>query len=83
MEAHVFLRSIIEVLVDQVDKIEITDKQDELGTLVSLKVAPEDMGTIIWRGGKTIDSLRTVLRIFGSKKGERVNLRILEDEKQP
>jgi predicted RNA-binding protein YlqC (UPF0109 family) len=67
MEATLFLRNLIETLVDHPDQIEITEKQDELGTLLSLKVAPEDMGTIIGRGGKTIDSLRTVIRVLGSK----------------
>jgi uncharacterized protein len=81
MEAQAFLHSIIETLVDHPDAIEITTKLDELGTLLTLKVAPEDMGTIIGRGGKTIDSLRTVLRVFGSKNEKRVNLRILEDER--
>lgn len=79
MEATLFLRNLIETLVDHKDQIEITQKEDELGTLLSLKVAPEDMGTIIGRGGKTIDSLRTVIRVFGSKSGARVNLRIIEE----
>lgn len=80
MEAQSFLRLIVESLVDNTNAIEISEKHDELGTLVSLKVAPEDMGTIIGRSGKTVDSLRTVLRVFGSKNGNRVNLRIIEDE---
>ncbi len=67
MEATLFLRTLIETLVDHPEQIEITEKNDELGTLLSLKVAPEDMGTIIGRGGKTIDSLRTVVRVYGSK----------------
>jgi uncharacterized protein len=79
MEAQVFLKNLIEALVDHPASIEITEKQDELGTLLSLKVAPADMGTIIGRGGKTIDSLRTVIRVFGSKSGARLNLRIIED----
>jgi predicted RNA-binding protein YlqC (UPF0109 family) len=79
MEAQAFLRLIVESLVDNTSAIEITEKHDELGTLVSLKVAPDDMGTIIGRSGKTVDSLRTVLRVFGSKNGSRVNLRIIED----
>ncbi|GAB0174883.1 MAG: KH domain-containing protein [Candidatus Altimarinota bacterium] len=81
MEAQSFLRLIVESLVENTSAIEISEKHDELGTLVSLKVAPEDMGTIIGRSGKTVDSLRTVLRVFGSKNGNRVNLRILEDER--
>jgi predicted RNA-binding protein YlqC (UPF0109 family) len=64
MEAQAFLRMLIETLVDHTDAIEITEKHDEIGTLLSLKVAPEDMGIIIGRSGKTIDSLRTVLRVF-------------------
>jgi uncharacterized protein len=80
MEAQAFLRLIIESLVEKTESIEIVEIHDELGTLLTLKVDPSDMGSIIGRGGKTIDSIRTVLRVFGSKKGERVNLRILEDK---
>lgn len=81
MEAQDFLRLIVESLVENTEAIEITEKHDELGTLVSLKVDPKDMGSIIGRGGKTVDSIRTVLRVFGSKKGERVNLRIIEENR--
>ncbi len=80
MEAHVFLRSIVESLVENISAIEISEKHDELGILVSLKVDPCDMGSIIGRGGKTIDAIRTVLRVFGSKSGTRVNLRMIEDK---
>lgn len=75
-----FLRLIISSLVVNTDKIEIDEKHDELWTLLSLKVDPSDMGAIIGRSGKTIDSIRTVLRVFGSKSGTRVNLRIIEDK---
>jgi len=81
MTAQEFLHFIVSSLVEKKDEIEITEKHDELGTLLSLRVNPTDMGSIIGRGGKTIDSLRTVLRVYGSKSGERVNLRLLEDGK--
>ena len=80
MEAHSFLRMVVESLVQNTSVIEITEKHDELGTLLTLQVDPSDMGSIIGRGGKTIDAIRTVLRVFGSKSGTRVNLRILEDK---
>ena len=80
MEAHSFLRMVVESLVQNTSAIEITEKHDELGTLLTLQVDPSDMGSIIGRGGKTIDAIRTVLRVFGSKSGTRVNLRILEDK---
>lgn len=64
MQAKEFLHHILSSLLDHTDKIEIDETHDELGTLLSVRVAPEDMGTLIGRGGKTIDSLRTVIRIF-------------------
>lgn len=79
MNATEFLHFIISALVVNVEAIEITEKQDDLGTLLSLRVDPSDMGSLIGRGWKTIDSIRTVLRVFGSKAGIRLNLRIIED----
>ena len=80
MEAQAFLRMVVESLLQNTSAIEITEKHDELGILLTLQVDPSDMGSIIGRGGKTIDAIRTVLRVFGSKSGTRVNLRILEDK---
>jgi predicted RNA-binding protein YlqC (UPF0109 family) len=37
------------------------------------------MGSLIGRWGKTIEALRTVLRVYGAKSGKRVNLRVIED----
>jgi uncharacterized protein len=75
-----FLHLIVSSLVTNTHAIEIEEKHDELGILLSLKVDPSDMGSIIGRSGKTIDSIRTVLRVFGSKAGSRVNLRIIEEK---
>jgi predicted RNA-binding protein YlqC (UPF0109 family) len=47
MTAIEFLRFIISALVLNTDAIEITEKQDELGTLLSLRVDPSDMGSLI------------------------------------
>jgi uncharacterized protein len=67
MNATEFLKCIVEALAINTSAIEITEKQDELGTLLSLRIDPTDMGSLIGRGGKTIDSIRTVLRVYGAK----------------
>jgi predicted RNA-binding protein YlqC (UPF0109 family) len=72
----------VSALVINTTAIDITQKEDELGTLLMLKVDPSDMGSIIGKWGKTIDSIRTVLRVFGTKAGIRLNLRIVEDPRQ-
>jgi predicted RNA-binding protein YlqC (UPF0109 family) len=43
MNATEFLHFIVSSLVIKVDAIEITEKQDDLGTLLSLRVDPSDM----------------------------------------
>ncbi|MBC7498615.1 KH domain-containing protein [Candidatus Gracilibacteria bacterium] len=79
MTAMQYLEFIISAIVVNTSAIEITEKQDELGTLLSLRVDPSDMGSLIGRGGKTIDAVRTVMRVYGSKAGIRLNLRIIEE----
>ncbi len=80
MTAKEFLTLIIISLVAHQEDIVIEQKEDELGTLLTLRVHQEDMRTIIGREGQTISAIRTVLRVFGSKQGARVNLKVLEDE---
>lgn len=75
-----FLEFVVKGLVDVPEKVEIERTVDEMGVLLSLKVAPEDMGKIIGRKGATAKSIRTLLRVVGMKSNERVNLKIVEPE---
>lgn len=79
MSAKEFLAFIVGSLVEHKNDVVIEEREDELGTLLTLRVNKEDMKTIIGREGQTIASIRTVLRVFGSKKSARVNLKLLED----
>lgn len=78
MDAVEFLKFIVTSLVKNTEEVEIEKKDDEMGTLLLLKINKEDMGTVIWKGGKTIDAIRTVLRVYGSKTNARVNLKVVE-----
>lgn len=82
MTAIQYLQFIVSAIVNNTEAIEIWEKQDELATLLSLRVDPSDMGTLIGRGGKTIEAIRTVMRVYWSKSGIRLNLRIIEEEKE-
>ena len=74
-----FLSFIINALVAHIEDVVIEQREDELGTLLTLKVNPQDMGTIIGKEGKTINAIRTVLRVYGSKMDARVNLKVIEE----
>ena len=73
-----FLQYIITSLVEHKDEVVVEQKEDELGTLLTLKVNKDDMGTIIGKDGKTINAIRTVLRVLGSKMNIRLNLKVVE-----
>ncbi len=83
MEQHAdqtFLETLIRSIVMVPEKVVVTRKVDEMGVLLTLKVDPQDMGSIIGRQGSTAKAIRTLLRIVGAKNNARVNLKIEEPE---
>ena len=75
-----FLEYVVKNIVAYPDQVKIDRKVDEMGVLLTLKVAPEDVGKIIGRKGATARALRYLLRIVGMKTNARVNLKIEEPE---
>ena len=75
-----FLEYVVKALVDNPDAVKVDRKVDEMGVLMTLDVAPEDMGKIIGRSGNTAKAIRTLLRVVGMKNNARVNLKINEPE---
>ncbi len=75
-----FVEYIVKQLVTNPDAIEISRSVDEMGVLITLKVAKEDMGRIIGKNGQTAKAIRILLRVVGSKNNARVNLKIIEPE---
>lgn len=73
-----FISYVVKLLVSQPEKVEVEETTDELGTLINLRVAQDDMGKIIGKSGQTAKSLRVLLRVIGSKTNSRLNLKILE-----
>jgi hypothetical protein len=65
-------------LVEHADQVAV-DEIDEDGTLViRLRVAPDDVGRVIGRGGRIARALRTVVRAAGVHGDRRVTLEIVE-----
>ena len=78
--AKKLLIAIVTSLVSNKDAVRVENKTDEMGVLLTLHIAPEDMGTVIGQGGNTAKSIRTLLRICGIKDNARINLKIQEPE---
>ena len=75
-----FVEYIVKKMVNDPDAVEVTRTVDEMGVLITLKVAKEDMGRIIGKNGQTAKSVRVLLRVVGSKNNARVNLKIIEPD---
>ncbi|HYD92836.1 MAG TPA: KH domain-containing protein [Candidatus Paceibacterota bacterium] len=73
-----FLEYVVKSLVDTPDAVQITRTVDEMGVLLTLTVAAEDMGKIIGRDGNIAKAIRTLLRVVGMKHNARVNLKVNE-----
>lgn len=80
MKDQEFVEYVVKALVDNPDKVKVERKVDEMGVLITLDVASEDMGKIIGRDGATAKAIRTLLRVVGMKNSARVNLKINEPE---
>lgn len=80
MKDKEFVEFVVKALVDNPDKVKVDRRVDEMGVLITLDVAAEDMGKIIGRDGATAKALRTLLRVVGMKNQARVNLKINEPE---
>lgn len=72
------LEFIIKSIVAFPEDVKVARKVDEMGVLLSVDCAPEDMGKIIGREGNTAKAIRTILRVVGMKNNARINIKINE-----
>ena len=69
---------IAKSLVDSPEKVEVREVSGEQTAVLELKVAPEDLGKIIGKQGKTAKAIRTILGAAAAKMRKRAVLEILE-----
>jgi len=75
-----FILFFIKQVVTKPEEVILTRTVDELGVLLTLQVAKDDMGRVIGKNGQTAKALRILLRVIGSKNNARVNLKIVEPD---
>ena len=64
-------------LVDNPDKVEVTEIEGETTTL-ELRVAPEDMGKLIGRQGRIAREIRTIVKSVAQRTGQKVTVEIVD-----
>lgn len=75
-----FVEYVVRALVNHPEAVVVHRSVDDMGVLLELSVDPDDMGKVIGKAGATAKSLRTLLRVLGSRNDARVNLKIIEPD---
>ena len=60
---------LVRELVDDPDAVRVEQVNDDRGVLLTLRVAQDDMGKVIGRGGRTARALRIVMKAAGMRAG--------------
>jgi len=61
-------------LVDDPTQVQVTQFQRGPSVSIRLKVAKEDMGRIIGKGGRVANAMRILLRVAAAQEGKRASL---------
>jgi predicted RNA-binding protein YlqC (UPF0109 family) len=73
------LEYLARALVENPDEVSVERFVDEDGmTVLELSVAEDDMGKVIGKGGRTVNSLRAVMRACAMRRGDRVIVDIVD-----
>jgi predicted RNA-binding protein YlqC (UPF0109 family) len=77
------MRELIELLtrslVDMPDAVDVREIEDQDLLIIEVRVAPDDVGKIIGRQGRTIKALRTLAHAAAIKSQQRVQVEVVED----
>jgi predicted RNA-binding protein YlqC (UPF0109 family) len=69
---------IAKALVDDPDKVDVTEVDSENVTVIELRVGPGDLGKVIGKQGRTARAIRTILNANATKLRRRAVLEIIE-----
>lgn len=78
MQLREMIEEIARALVDHPDEVRVSEVQGEQTTVLELRVAPDDLGKVIGKQGRTARAMRTLLAAAGTKHQMRAVLEILE-----
>ena len=74
------VREIAQALVDEPASVDVQSVDREENTVLKLRVAPQDVGKVIGKQGRTARSVRTILGAVSMKLHRRYTLDILEED---
>ena len=79
-DMRLLVEEIAKALVDEPAQVQVDALEGEQSTVLELRVAPNDLGKVIGKQGRTARSIRTILGAASMKLKKRYTLDIVEDE---
>lgn len=74
------LEYLLKKIVKNPDAV-VIEETDENGVVIfNVTVDPTETGWVIGKGGRTIKSLRSILRVVAIKEGKRVDIKLAGDQ---
>lgn len=70
------IKYILDKIIDHPGDLKIESLQNRELVTITAKLNPDDMGKVIGKGGKTINSIRSLVKILASKTQKRCNLNV-------
>jgi predicted RNA-binding protein YlqC (UPF0109 family) len=72
------IKYMAQALVDNPDRVEVSEIAGEQTSVLELRVAKEDLGKVIGKQGRTAKAMRTILSAASTKIRKRSVLEIIE-----
>jgi len=72
------LLHILRALVDFPEALEVSEIHGEHTIFIEVRCAPDDVGTLIGKNGKTISAIRTLLNALALRENRTVVVEIIE-----
>ena len=72
------IKYMAQSLVDDPDKVEVSEVVGEQTSVIELRVAKEDLGKVIGKQGRTAKAMRTIMSAASPKLHKRTVLEIIE-----
>jgi predicted RNA-binding protein YlqC (UPF0109 family) len=68
---------IVTSLVDNPDQVTVSESGQQDTIVLEISVASSDMGRVIGKGGRVVNSIRTLVQVLAAKQGKRVSLEVV------
>ena len=73
------VEAIAKSLVDNPEAVNVTETEGSQGTVIELRVAPDDMGKVIGKQGRIAKALRTVVKAAAVRENKKETVEIIKE----